>query len=289
MRAAVLGSPIAHSKSPALHRAAYAAAGLDWQYDPIEVTSEELPAFLAGLGPEWAGLSLTMPLKTAAIALLPELSATAAATSSVNTVVFPSAPGAAGSSAAAQGLAVGHNTDVDGIVAAVLAASPSATATTVATVLGAGATARSAVVAAAELGAGVVEVYARRSSAADDLASWAAGIGIQVRPGPWSRVADGLRRSLVISTVPSGAADALAASVGSSGGGDLRSFDGQSHHTLLDVVYDPWPTPLAMAWQAAGGVVVPGLAMLLHQAAVQVELMTGVAADLTAMRNAVGL
>ena len=230
-----------------------------------------------------------MPLKTAAIALLPELSATAAATSAVNTVVFPSAPGAAGSSAAAQGLAVGHNTDVDGIVAAVLAASPSATATTVATVLGAGATARSAVVAAAELGAGVVDVYARRSSAADDLASWAAGVGIQVRPGPWSRATDGLRRSLVISTVPSGAADALAASVGSSGDGDLRSFDSQSHHTLLDVVYDPWPTPLAMAWQAAGGVVVPGLAMLLHQAAAQVELMTGVGADLTAMRSAVGL
>ena len=153
MRAAVLGSPIGHSKSPALHRAAYAAAGLDWQYDPIELTAEELPAFLTGLGPEWAGLSLTMPLKTAVLALLPELSATAAATRSVNTVVFPSAPGARGTAAAAQGLAAGHNTDVDGIVAAVLAASPSATATPVATVLGAGATARSAVVGGRRVGA----------------------------------------------------------------------------------------------------------------------------------------
>ena len=288
MRAAVLGSPIAHSKSPALHRAAYAAAGLDWQYDAIEVTAEQLPGFLRGLGPDWAGLSLTMPLKSTVIDLLPELSATAAATASVNTVVFPSAPGAAGGAASARGLAVGHNTDVDGIVAAVLAASPGTVGVRVATVLGAGATARSAVVAAAELGATTVDVYARRPAAAAELSAWAAGVGIEVRPGDWRDAATGLRRALVISTVPSGAADSLVASIPSIGRRDGQPPEGGAG-TLLDVVYDPWPTPLAAAWRAAGGVVVPGLAMLLHQAAAQVQLMTGIPADLTAMRDAVGL
>jgi shikimate dehydrogenase len=287
MRAAVLGSPIAHSKSPALHRAAYAAAGLDWRYDAIDVTAAQLPGFLAGLTPEWAGLSLTMPLKTAVIALLPELSAAAATTSSVNTVVFPTAPGA-GTSDAASGVAKGFNTDVDGIVAAVLELSPAARGAPGAAVLGAGATARSAVVALAELGVGDVHVYARRPAAAEELASWAARVGIVVRPGRWSRAAEGLRQPLVISTVPSGGADALAASVVGPDGTSARSVDA-APRTLLDVVYDPWPTPLARAWRAAGGVVVPGLAMLVHQAAVQVRLMTGVEADVGAMKRAVGL
>src|ERR1700761_861579 len=88
-RAAVLGSPVAHSLSPVLHRAAYAELGLtDWSYDRFETDEAALPGFLEGLGPEWAGLSLTMPLKRAVIPLLDEISDTAASVEAVNTVVL---------------------------------------------------------------------------------------------------------------------------------------------------------------------------------------------------------
>ncbi len=137
-RAAVLGSPIAHSLSPVLHRAGYLDLGLEWRYDAIEVTQESLAAFVAGCGPEWAGLSLTMPLKRAVLPLLDTRAALVDVVGAANTVVF----GAGGERA-------GHNTDVAGIVAALrgidAAAGP-------ALVLGGGATAASALAALAELG-----------------------------------------------------------------------------------------------------------------------------------------
>ena len=130
-RAAVLGSPIRHSLSPALHRAAYRGLGLDWSYDAIEVDEPGLSAFLAGLGPEWAGLSLTMPLKEAVIPLLSEVDPEARSLRSVNTVL----PGSQGWR--------GTNTDVYGITQSLLEKGLDATPRS-ATILGAGATARSA-------------------------------------------------------------------------------------------------------------------------------------------------
>ena len=261
MRAAVLGSPIAHSLSPRLHRAAYAALGLDWAYDALEVVPEGLPGFLAGLDEGWAGLSLTMPLKSAVLPLLDTVTDLARDVAAANTVVVRG------------GRLHGDNTDVHGIVAALQEASagsaPAATALEGegrAVVVGGGATARSALAALAELGRTEVDLLVR-SEPVDTLAA-AERLGVVVRVTRDPAVLDAA--SLVVSTLPAHAADPLSA----------RS---RGVPLLLDVVYDPWPTALA---SACGGAVASGASMLLHQAARQVELMTGRAAPLEQMRAA---
>jgi shikimate dehydrogenase len=254
MRAAVLGSPVAHSLSPVLHRAAYELLGLDdWTYDAVECTEAELPAFVAGLGPEWAGLSLTMPLKAAVLPLLDGAEPTVARAAAANTVVLR------------DGRREGANTDVPGLVAA-LAERGWRGSGSRATVLGAGATARSTLVSLADAGVRSVDLAARRPEAADAVRAVAEREGVGLRVHGWGAVPDLLDAPLVVSTVPAGGADALAASVP------------PAPATLLDVVYAPWPTPLADAWGAAGGTVVGGLDLLVHQAALQVRLMTGCAA-----------
>ena len=253
MRAAVLGRPVGHSLSPALHRAAYAALGLDWRYDAVEVGEQELPAFLDGLGPDWAGLSLTMPLKQAVLPLLDDVDPLARDVAAANTVVLR------------EGRRSGWNTDVQGIVAALAEAGVSRASRAV--VLGGGATARSALAALARLGERS-PVLVVRSEPVDTLAA-AERLGIRPQVVAWSpEVLDGC--DLLLSTLPAGAADAVAPHVG-------------AVPALLDVVYAPWPTPLAAACR---GVVVSGLAMLLHQAAAQVELMTGRPAPIGQMRAA---
>ena len=263
MRAAVLGSPVAHSKSPLLHRAAYAALGLDWTYDAVEVRSADLAGFLDGLGPEWAGLSLTMPLKQVVLPLLDEQDALVATTGSANTVVLR------------DGRRVGHNTDVHGIVAALREVGVEHVHR--AAVIGTGATAASALAALHDLGAHQVRVLGRDPAKVEALRVVADALGVELRAAElhpleledrWPQV--------VVSTVPAGALEAFAAE--SSPGGEVP--------VLLDVVYDPWPTPLAAAYARAGGTVVPGTAMLLHQAGEQVRLMTGLEPPLGVMRSA---
>jgi shikimate dehydrogenase len=245
----VLGSPIAHSLSPLLHRAAYDALGLDWSYDAIEVRPDELPAFLAGLDESWAGLSLTMPLKQAVLPLLVESSDLVRQISGANTVLLPARRG--------------ENTDVHGMVAAL--AEVGVTSAERGVVLGGGATARSALAALAQLGCRTPTLVVRSSP--DETLAAAARLGVAPRLSGWEPSAlDGC--DLLVSTVPAGAADPLAPHVA-----DVP--------VLLDVVYAPWPTALAASCR---GVVVGGGAMLLHQAAAQVELMTGLKAPLEAMR-----
>jgi shikimate dehydrogenase len=256
VRAAVLGRPIAHSLSPALHRAAYSALGLDWTYDAVDVGSDDLAGFLAGLGPEWAGLSLTMPLKQSVLPLLDTCSPLGTAVGAANTVVLRG------------GARAGHNTDVHGIVAALQEAGVAKVSS--AAVVGGGATAASALAALAELGCFRPSVLVRTPARTGPLLEAAGRLGIspsvEVLPSVLPAV------DVVVSSVPAGAADALRPP--------------RSPGVLLDVVYDPWPTRLAAAWSAAGGAVVDGVAMLLHQAAAQVELMTLSAAPLAAMRAA---
>ena len=261
MRAAVLGSPIAHSLSPVLHRAAYASLGLtDWTYDALEVPAGSLASFVGGLGPEWAGLSLTMPLKQEVLPLLTSRSALVEATGAANTVVL------------GDGLH-GENTDVAGIVTAFREAGVGSLDR--AAVIGAGATAASAVAALHDLGAHDVAVLSRRPPV--ELREVAARVGVRLRELTLDplELEDGWPQA-VVSTVPAGALDAFAALASPSG------------HVppLLDVVYAPWPTPLASVYAAAGGLVIGGAQMLLHQAAAQVGLMTGRAAPLEAMRAA---
>lgn len=262
-RAAVLGSPIAHSLSPVLHRAAYRELGLDWTYDAIEVSADGLPAFLAGIDDSWAGLSLTMPLKEAVLPLLDQVSPLAQAARSANTVLV------------GPGKRTGDNTDVAGIVTAVRTAHPDAEIGS-ATVIGAGATARSAAAAAIELGADRITVVARRPEAAGEVVATVRTLspGASTQVLPWDADDDILHRDLVVSTVPGDAAATLCHRVP------------EQPAVLMDVTYHPWPTALASAWAAAGGGVVPGSAMLMWQAAEQVRLMTGFEPPVAAMAQA---
>ncbi|QIQ05760.1 shikimate dehydrogenase [Streptomyces liangshanensis] len=262
-RAAVLGSPIAHSLSPVLHRAAYDELGLTgWSYDRFEVTETGIADFLGGLDASWAGLSLTMPLKRAVIPLLDGITDTAASVEAVNTVVIGD-----------DGRRTGDNTDIPGMIAALR--ERGVTSVESAAILGAGATASSALAALARVCAGPVTAYVRSEARAAEMRGWGTRLGVDVRTADWADAAGALDAPLVVATTPAGASDALAGQVPERPG------------TLFDVLYDPWPTALAAAWSARGGQVVGGLDLLVHQAVLQVEMMTGRGpAPLPAMRKA---
>ena len=256
-RAAVLGSPIAHSLSPVLHAAAYARLGLDeWSYGRHEVDEAALPGFLADLvreDPEhsWAGLSLTMPLKRAVIPLLDETDPTALAVNAVNTLIFR-----------ADGSRYGANTDVTGLAAALR--ERGVTAVEGAAVLGAGATAGSALAALSDMVKGPIAVYVRNPAKLAEFDELVRYFGLELDPRPWAEARGAADFELVINTTPAGAADELATSLP------------QQVGTLFDVIYHPWPTPLAAAWAERGGAVLGGQDLLVHQAVRQVELMTGI-------------
>ncbi|MEW2559783.1 shikimate dehydrogenase [Streptomyces griseorubiginosus] len=262
-RAAVLGKPIAHSLSPVLHRAAYEELGLtDWLYDRFELDEAALPGFVEGLGPEWAGLSVTMPLKRAVIPLLDGISETAASVETVNTVLFTE-----------DGRRLGDNTDIPGMVAALRERGIEQVDS--AAILGAGATASSALAALARICTGEVVAYVRSEARAAEMRQWGERLDVEVRTADWADAAEALRAPLVIATTPAGATDALAHAVP------------ERPAALFDVLYDPWPTELAARWSMIGGAVVGGLDLLVHQAVLQVELMTGLgSAPVEAMRKA---
>jgi shikimate dehydrogenase len=262
-RAAVLGKPIAHSLSPVLHRAAYQELGLTgWSYDRFELDEAALPGFVGQLGPEWAGLSVTMPLKRAVIPLLDEISETAASVEAVNTVVFTE-----------DGRRLGDNTDIPGMVAALRERGIEQVDS--AAVLGAGATASSALAALARICTGEVVAYVRSEARAAEMRQWGERLDIEVRTADWADAAEALDAPLVIATTPAGATDALAHVVP------------ERPAALFDVLYDPWPTALAARWSMIGGAVVSGLDLLVHQAVLQVEQMTGLRpAPVEAMRKA---
>ncbi|WBB69693.1 shikimate dehydrogenase [Micromonospora sp. WMMD812] len=262
-RAAVLGKPIAHSLSPVIHNAGYAAAGLaGWSYTRIECAESELPGLVAGLGPEWAGLSVTMPGKEAALAVADAASPVATAVGAANTLVRRP-----------DGSWYADNTDVGGMVEVLTVAGvrPGAAVT----VLGAGGTARAALAAAAGLGARGATVVARRPGAVAQLRAVADAVGLPLAGAGWADAARYAEADVVVATVPKGVADPLAAAV-----------DWRAGTVLFDALYDPWPTPLAAAAVAAGCRVVSGLDLLLAQAVGQFEQFTGVAAPRAAMAAA---
>lgn len=238
-RLAVLGSPIAHSKSPLLHAAAAEVLGLDWRYGTVDVTEAGLGPFVSGLGPEWVGLSLTMPLKRAILPLIPAHDALVERLGLANTVRLGPSPHLA-------------NTDVGGIEA-VLAGR---IATDRAVVLGGGATAASALEALGRLGVRERTVAARRPESA---AAQLAGLAERFVP---LHLADLSTADVVVSTLPGHAEH------------EVRVQDPVGDVPLLDVAYDPWPTSLGAAWQAAGGRLLHGLDMLIEQAVLQVRVFT---------------
>lgn len=262
-RAAVLGAPITHSLSPALHRAAYADLGLDdWSYQALEVADRASLHHVLGGG--WAGLSLTMPLKRLVQPMLDVVTDLARDVGAVNTVTF----GPAGR--------VGHNTDVHGVVSALAEVAVLTVQPGSGVVLGGGATAASAMAALAALGDLTPRLVVRDLRGAGDLLDAADRLGVTPRLVPWADAAEMVRAAaVVVSTVPASAGAAVVA-----------LLPGRATGVLLDVGYDPWPTPAADAWRRAGGTAVGGLSMLVHQAAAQVRLMTGRDPSLDAMRGA---
>ncbi|MER5626853.1 shikimate dehydrogenase [Streptosporangium sp. NPDC002544] len=261
LRAAVLGSPIAHSLSPYLHRAAYEGMGLhDWRYEAIECDEAGLPGLLDGLDADWAGLSLTMPLKRAVLPLLDTVSELALQVGGANTVILR------------DGARHGDNTDVYGIVRALAEAGVAPPAS--ATVLGGGATASSALAALRELGLGEATLVVRDPSRAAETVETAERLDMSLTVQTFDKLDTALGVDLVVSTLPSGAADGFTESLA-----DVPA--------LFDVVYAPWPTRPAAAVAERGGTVVGGFPMLLHQAVRQVEMMTGRAdVPVEAMREA---
>ncbi len=260
-RAGVLGRPIAHSKSPQLHLAAYRALGLeDWTYERIDCGAEELPAVVGGFGPEWVGVSVTMPGKFAALRFADERTERAELVGSANTLVRTPTGWRA------------DNTDIDGVTGAL------GTVSGPAMVCGSGGTAPAAVVGLAALGVTEVTVVARDPAKAGRLVELGARLGVTTRfcGLDGDELAGHVASAgVLINTVPADVAARYAPAFA-------------RVPVLLDAIYDPWPTPLAAAVSAAGGRVISGVQMLLHQAFTQVELFTGLPAPREAMSAALG-
>ena len=264
-KAAVLGKPIEHSRSPQLHLAAYRALGLtDWTYQRIECTGEQLPELVDGLGPEWVGLSVTMPGKVAALDHAVDRTERAVQVGSANTLVRVDEGWRA------------DCTDVDGVRGALGEVGVVDLRGSSAVVIGAGGTSRPALRALADLGAAEVTVVARSADRAADTLDCARIMGLRVRYHGFDTALTDVCRAaaVVVSTVPADALAPHAAAVAHA-------------PVVLDAIYDPWPTPLAAAVAAAGGTVVDGLRMLLNQAFGQVEQFTGMPAPREAMAAAV--
>ncbi len=279
----MLGSPVAHSLSPLIHSAGYAAAGLaGWTYTAIECDEAGLAGLVASLDATWAGLSLTMPLKQVALAVADAVDPAAAALGAANTLVR-TADGWAALNTDAPGMVDalgGAGIDVPGGARVDVpapggsgAGGAGAAAVRRMAVLGGGGTARAALGAAAALGTPVT-LYARRPATVDALRPVAEALDVALTGAGWAEAAGCAAADVIISTVPKGAAD------------HLVSAGWRPESVVFDVVYDPWPTPLATAAARAGARVVSGLDLLLAQAVRQFVHFTGVAAPVTAMRQA---
>ncbi|WP_024873671.1 shikimate dehydrogenase [Saccharomonospora piscinae] len=267
-RAGLAGSPVRHSLSPVLHNAAYAALGLSgWRYDTHEVDADSLPGFVAGLGPEWAGLSVTMPGKRVALDIADVATPRARVVGAANTLTR-----------AASGRWHADCTDVDGVADALRAAGGlrAGEGGGTALVLGAGGTAAAAVAALAELGLTEVRLVVRDPARAGEAESAARRAGLAVRVHRWADTELGELATAVrvlVSTAPPEAVARDAAALA-------------QVPCVLDVIYHPWPTPLAETALERHGRVATGLDMLLHQSFGQVEQFTGLSAPREAMRDA---
>lgn len=257
-RCAVLGDPIEHSLSPVLHPAAYGATGLEWTYDARCVPEGGLADFLATLDDSWRGLSLTMPLKREVVPLLDEASDDVRRAGAANTVVI------------ADRRRSGHNTDIPGAAAAIRERTDAEL--TRALVLGGGATATSVGLALAGMGVRHVDVAVRSAARAQQTLEALADV-VEAEAVDLA-TASPAGADIVVSTIPASAQVA-----------DLVAQCAQAP-VVFEVVYDPWPTPLARAASEAGRVLVGGLDLLVHQAALQFELFTGLTAPLEEMRAA---
>ena len=259
-KAAVLGSPVAHSLSPVLHNAGYEAAGLEgWSYERIECDAEQLPAIVGGAGPEYRGFSVTMPGKFAALEFADEVSKRAAAIGSANTLVREGSTWRA------------DNTDCEGIAGALDELVGKRTEIGHVLVIGGGGTARPALWSLADRGVEKITVLNRSDRSAELLPLLG---DVKADFIDFERDLEPLAMSvdLIVSTVPPAALEGREKELG--------------HAPLLDVIYNPWPTPLATRAASNGHLTVGGLVMLACQSYSQFEQFTGIAAPREEMREA---
>lgn len=265
MRCAVLGRPVAHSLSPAMHRAAYAELGLEgWTYEAVEVGDDGLPDFLEGLDGSWRGLSLTMPLKRRAVPLVDSLDDWASVSGAVNTVLLT------------ERRRLGFNTDVPGAMAAILEQVHEPIRDVV--VVGGGATATSTLLAAVELGCSRARLLVRDPARAEEtvrqVSTHRRAPSVSVDVLDTAVAAGDLQADLLVSTVPvSAQTPALLAAAA-------------EVPAVFDVVYDPWPTPLCLAAQESGRPCVTGLDLLAQQAVLQLQVMAGQSVSAGVLRAA---
>lgn len=274
-RLAVVGDPIEHSRSPQLHRAAYAELGLPWVYERERVQAGELSSFVAGLDSRWLGLSVTMPLKTEAFNVASDHDKWSLLAGVSNTIVLNHEDIKA------------FNTDVAGIVDPLrrLFAGTERSAPESAVIIGAGATAASAVIAVAELGCRHVSIVARDTSRATHVRSLCQQLDVTCDVKQLDELSALGTSGVTISTIPGSEGVRLDM--------DIRAGD-----VLLDIAYDVWPSINLQRWQAAGGHAINGLAMLSAQALRQVRIFVNGSPDIelpnepsirSAMNAAVGL
>jgi shikimate dehydrogenase len=264
-RCGVIGSPIAHSLSPVLHRAAYRRLDLDWEYDAYEVTEPELDAFIENtLIEHWRGLSVTMPLKRPARYLCDQVDDLAERLDAVNTIVIDDQP--------LSRTMVGYNTDVGGFIDAFGENGVDFIGEIL--VVGGGATAASAMAAVRRMGGYRATIAVRNPQKAQFVADVAYGYGLETKVVSLADIDKIAPAEVIVSTIPADAQGAYADALV------------ERARVVFDVVYDPWRTPLIEAAERAGKTVIGGFDLLLHQAGRQVELMTGVSrAPLDSMRQ----
>ena len=243
IKAAVLGSPIGHSLSPTLHNCAYGVLGWDWEYTAIEVKGGDLAKFIETNRKSFRGLSLTMPLKEEALLVADSLDPLVKRINAANTLIFEENEVSA------------YSTDVSGFVQALAKAEVSIPNEI--TILGGGATARSAIAAVDGRGR-TITVYSRSASRSAQLINSSISATVVVKD--WTEAQSGLGANLVIATTPTGATDHL--------------IPTESTGTLFESLYSPWPTKLLAKWQGVGGKYLDGLDLLVEQGIGQIELMS---------------
>jgi shikimate dehydrogenase len=275
----VLGDPVRHSLSPAMHNAALAALGLDWVYLALPAPARELDSVVRGLAAmDCRGLNVTLPHKQAVAALCRELTPLAERLGAVNTLV-PHGDGGW----------LGSNTDVEGFVAPLRRGGPAAWAGARALVLGCGGSARAVVAGLVELGVGRIDVAARRPEALEGFCcSWAVSAP-QLQPLAWDDLDGQLAQlDLLVNTTPLG----MASSTDPDADRRCPLRPGQLERlpagcTVYDLIYTPRPTALLRAAAERGCQAVDGLEMLVQQGAAALKLWTGLPeVPVAAMRSA---
>ncbi len=249
IRAAVLGSPIAHSLSPALHMAAYKHLGITGEYTAIEVLPADLKDFIDSRDSSWTGFSLTMPLKESVMSIADVLDPLVVQVACANTLIRKDDSWSA------------YSTDVSGFRHSILNKG-AATCKSV-SIIGSGATARAAAAAVDETGR-VIHVVHRNPDRCQAMKSAAPKSEIIFHP--WESALP--MADITINTTPSGAADVF-----------VHTLSSKVHGIFFEALYKPWPTPLLAKWRSLGGESIDGLDLLVHQGVDQISLMTGIECD----------